>query len=585
MTNNTREQRPLLRREPSTPHYQTLPVTPPPLGTSLTARSSFSSFHAPRLPRLLSFKSRLSSPPSASPSSNSLPQQWQTKQQQRPGNRGSWHFQSRSEFRADFDPGICPSHTSPLPYRQLCILALLSLSEQSALNSMGPYLPAMLESFHDVPSDQVSLYIGLLASSFALAQLCSNFLWGFLSDRIGRKPVLMMGSLFLLCSCVGFGFSTSFRQAVILQTAMGVLNGNAAVFPTVVGELTDRSNQSTAFTWLPIVYSLGSITGPAMGGLFAGRYSEKYPYAAPNLFSAGLLAITLLVVGVGFREPDHGHLPRSGRERHKTLLECLPDSLRSFVRRNTTSASGALANGNERNNAEAEVGAQETTETEEESDVASVKSQTSFFSRTTVLLLASYFIFQLCSVAFATLYPVFAASPAPAGRSLDPATIGLLMTIAGFVTMGFQAFIFPTIKTEHGNIGTYRFAVLGLAVSLALMPLVGYLSEDKETLAWNNLLIYGEISTVLINNSCPDSQNLGALYGIAQSLSAAGRSLGPIIAGSIFSFAVNIAHEGAMVAWCLFSAIAMGGWLGSLVIHCPELESDDYRESHRADMI
>ncbi|KAL2887640.1 MFS transporter [Ceratocystis lukuohia] len=287
----------------------------------------------------------------------------------------------------------------------------------------------------------------------------------------------MMGSLFLLCSCVGFGFSTSFRQAVILQTAMGVLNGNAAVFPSVVGELTDRSNQSTAFTWLPIVYSLGSITGPAMGGLFAGRYSEKYPYAAPNLFSAGLLAITL-----------------SGRERHKTLLECLPDSLRSFVRRNTASASGALANGNERNNAEAEVGAQETTETEEESDVASVKSQTSFFSRTTVLLLASYFIFQLCSVAFATLYPVFAASPAPAGRSLDPATIGLLMTIAGFVTMGFQAFIFPTIKTEHGNIGTYRFAVLGLAVSLALMPLVGYLSEDKETLAWNNLLIYGEIN-------------------------------------------------------------------------------------------
>ncbi|KAL5611386.1 uncharacterized protein BROUX77_001542 [Berkeleyomyces rouxiae] len=575
MASRVDEQRPLLRRESSTPHYQTLPVTPPPASTSLTTRSSFSSFHTPRLSRLLSFRNRLTSPSSQpSPPGYTVPKPAQE----------SERYESL-QFHSAFGSHASPSHASPLPYNQLGILALVSMSEQSALNSISPYLPAMVASFHDVPSDQVSLYIGLLASSFALAQLCSNFLWGSLSDRIGRKPVLMMGTFFLLCSCVGFGFSTSFHQAVLMQVAMGALNGNAAVFPTAVGELTDRSNQSTAFTWLPIVYSVGSITGPAMGGLFAGRYSERYPYAPPNLFSAGLLAVTFLVMGMGFTEPN-----QASRQHQKTFLECLPRLLQRLVKpyilflspatmplrpSSSTTVSVTPSNAQDEH--------QDEDEGDQADDAVRTKSQASFLNRTTVLLLGSYFIFQLCSVAFATLFPVFAASPAPAGRSLDPATIGLLMTVSGLATMVFQAFIFPSLKTEHGNIGMYRFSILGLSLCLALMPLVGYLDSNKKQSTQADFTVYGEI--FLLNNSCPDSQHLGALNGLAQSLSAAGRSLGPFVAGTIFYFALSIGHQGTIVSWGLFAAVAVGGWLGSLGIHCLELESDDYRELHDESLV
>ncbi|KKA26504.1 hypothetical protein TD95_004248 [Thielaviopsis punctulata] len=532
------ERRPLLRRESTTPRYHSLPVAPPSARPS-SARSSFSSLQAPRLLFKRTF-SRDRHPPSDSTTTTNT--------------------SSSSSSRA-----------SPLPYAQLAILALLSLSEQTALNSMGPYLPLMMASFPDVPPDQVSLYIGLLASAFALAQLSSNFLWGFLSDCIGRKPVLMLGSFFLALSCIGFGFSRSFQHAVACQIAMGLLNGNAAIFPTVLGDLTDRSNQSAAFTWLPLVYSIGSVTGPAMGGLFVGKLSTTHPYAAPNIVSAVLLAITIVAMALGFSEPETNQ-----DKRKSSLWECLPDSLQRILKhwwhdseeaqrpriyvRDSLSGSVSLFHD-------------------------SANDPNPFFQRTTVLLLASYFVFQLCNVAFGTLYPVFAASGTPAGRDLDPATIGLLMSLAGVVTMAFQAFLFQSIKAQYGNIGTYRLALAGMVASLGLMPFVGYLDKDVPEMAWRNVLTYGEIGAVLlmrnINNSCPDGHNLGALNGLAQSLSAAGRSLGPVVAGSVFSLAVSHTQHGAVIAWCLFATVAVAGWLGTLVIHCPELESEDYIESHQ----
>ena len=65
---------------------------------------------------------------------------------------------------------------TPLPVRQLLLLAFLSLSEQTALNSISPYLPEMVVSMPSIPADDKGVYVGILASAFALAQLSTNFL-------------------------------------------------------------------------------------------------------------------------------------------------------------------------------------------------------------------------------------------------------------------------------------------------------------------------------------------------------------------------------------------------------------------------
>jgi hypothetical protein len=79
----------------------------------------------------------------------------------------------------------------------------------------------------------------------------------------------------------------------------------AGVVSTVLGEITDKSNQTSAFSWLPIIYGLGAITGPIIGGLLAGasldlngpssRVFAKYPYLLPNLVCSLLLLVDLML--------------------------------------------------------------------------------------------------------------------------------------------------------------------------------------------------------------------------------------------------------------------------------------------------
>lgn len=176
------------------------------------------------------------------------------------------------------------------------MLAVIALAEQTALNSISPYLPEMTKTFPEVRDGQTGLYVGLIASSFALAQFTTNFFWGWLSDKIGRKPVIIVGTFLTACCFVAFGFCRSLWQAILVQALMGLVNGNSGVVSTCLGEITDRSNQSRAFTYLPVVYGIGGITGPIVGGLLVFYKNplhkdspNPYPYLLPNLFSASTL--------------------------------------------------------------------------------------------------------------------------------------------------------------------------------------------------------------------------------------------------------------------------------------------------------
>ncbi|SLM33515.1 mfs general substrate transporter [Lasallia pustulata] len=155
----------------------------------------------------------------------------------------------------------------------------------------------MASGFPEVGPGQVGLYVGIIASSFALAQFATNFFWGLLSDRIGRRPVILMGTLLTAACFVAFGFCRTPWQAVVVQALMGLVNGNQGVISTMLGEITDRSNQSKAFTCLPVIYGLGGITGPLVGGLLVSEQSprNRYPSLPPNRVSAAVLVVDLII--------------------------------------------------------------------------------------------------------------------------------------------------------------------------------------------------------------------------------------------------------------------------------------------------
>jgi MFS family permease len=92
--------------------------------------------------------------------------------------------------------------------------------------SIFPYIYYMVSSF-DITKDerQIAIYASLVTSAFAIAEFSTGFLWGRLSDKIGRKPILLTGMAGTGLSMLLFGLSSSFPVALFARALGGLLNG------------------------------------------------------------------------------------------------------------------------------------------------------------------------------------------------------------------------------------------------------------------------------------------------------------------------------------------------------------------------
>lgn len=90
--------------------------------------------------------------------------------------------------------------------------------------SIFPYIYYMVEEF-GVPSNDISFYAGMVTSAFTFAEFSTGMLWGRLSDKIGRKPVLLTGLAGTALSVLIFGFAPNIWVALIARALGGLLNG------------------------------------------------------------------------------------------------------------------------------------------------------------------------------------------------------------------------------------------------------------------------------------------------------------------------------------------------------------------------
>jgi MFS family permease len=529
-------------------------------------------------------------------------------------------------------------HESPLPTRQLVVLAIIALAEQTALNSISPYLPEMTKSFPEVKDGQTGLYVGLIASSFALAQFTTNFLWGWLSDKIGRKPVIIMGTFLTMCCFMAFGFCRTLWQAVMVQALMGLVNGNSGVVSTCLGEITDRSNQSRAFTYLPVVYGVGGITGPIVGGLLVFYKNpldhtkpNPYPYLLPNLFSAAVLAIDLIVCMIFLEESldEAKHLPPLGKRLSSLfswMWQFTSSSRPTYVRRLFGKSSPRHARSDRDDDDEDD---DDDDDDDDASDSSGESAPTLFphtngemvsrkdiLNRDTILLLVTYFIFQLANISYNSLYPIFAEEQPPTGRGLKPEAVGLSLSFAGAITIVFQVGIFGKLRGKMGNKVAYRVSLALFVAAFILMPWVGYKNSDPykgigsgagwlwfelgvvlviKTIAGVGgltaalLLVRSHLKTFFlsccnllirtqITNSAPNHNVLGTLNGLAQTLSAAGRAAGPFVSGSLFTAATKIRPKGEALPFGIFAGISLLGFCMSFGIRGAGLEDDSWSD-------
>jgi MFS family permease len=145
--------------------------------------------------------------------------------------------------------------------------ALCRISEPIAFTSIFPYIYYMVQTFGITDDEKkISIYAGMVTSAFAIAEFSASIFWGWLSDKIGRKPVLLTGLAGTGISMLVFGFAKSLPVALLARTLGGLLNGwvskhtdgyalrmltchrNIGVILTTVGEVvTVESHQCESF--------------------------------------------------------------------------------------------------------------------------------------------------------------------------------------------------------------------------------------------------------------------------------------------------------------------------------------------------
>lgn len=104
-----------------------------------------------------------------------------------------------------------------------CFLAIVRLAEPIALTSIFPYAWPLVKKFNVGDEHDASFYAGLLISAFALSESMTGMFWGGLSDRIGRKPVLLAGCFGTMISMVMVGFASNIWVALAGRAIGGIL--------------------------------------------------------------------------------------------------------------------------------------------------------------------------------------------------------------------------------------------------------------------------------------------------------------------------------------------------------------------------
>src|SRR5919201_5159770 len=169
--------------------------------------------------------------------------------------------------------------------RPLLIIFLTILVNLIGFGIIIPLLPFYAETFRASP-----LEIGLLFASFSLCQLLASPVLGDLSDRWGRRPILIFSLLGTVVSFVMLALAHTLAMLFAARVVDGLSGGNITTARAYIGDITTEENRARAFGVLGAAFGLGFIIGPGLGGLFA-----EISYTAPIWAAAAITIVATLL--------------------------------------------------------------------------------------------------------------------------------------------------------------------------------------------------------------------------------------------------------------------------------------------------
>jgi DHA1 family tetracycline resistance protein-like MFS transporter len=360
--------------------------------------------------------------------------------------------------------------TIRLDYAELIPLWIAVFVDILGFSILIPFLPFFSQEY-GAPAWQ----IGLLLSTNALFGFFSGPIWGNLSDRYGRKPMLLISQLGTLVGFLMLAFSRNMPMLYASRIVDGIFGGNFPIAKAVIGDVVPPQERSRHMSNIGVAHVLASLVGPGLGGLLS-----QWGILAPGLLSAALTCITITVTFRYLRESN----PPERRSHVKMTSEQPSSSTRSNIWRNSAARYLLI--------------------------------QWGFHTM-------SFMIYVSCIALFANLL-----------LGLNSKEMGLLLMAAGVVRVLVRFLVFIPLLDWLGDRKT---AMLGLGIYVIVYLLLGFVRNEFQfalvlcTVSFAAACTRGVLTGFLSRAVKPWEQ--GKAMGTSASLDSFAQIAGPLVGGLI----------------------------------------------------
>lgn len=474
-----------------------------------------------------------------------------------------------------------------------------------SITLLFPFLPAMIKSF-GISHEDTGYYAGLVASSMFIGRTVASYFWGWLADKFGRRPIVIVSLSLLLAGMLGFGLSLSLYTAIVTRFWCGL---NSALVGTckaiiIVSEASDDTNQAIGMSVILTAWNVGLIVGPAIGGFLAqptekypnifpkGSFFDKFPFLLPCLFNCTLMLIAIVLNYLFLEET----LVKSENVETDELFPM--KSTDQLDNQDGLNKSGNLEM--------SEIGGTEEFDSppvDEDLEIlikSDVDSKTPrncqsaccccntcgcckalrrsklailLRDRNVIVSIAAYCMASFVVIGLDELFPLWAATQHSLG-GLDFSTnqIGTALLVVSVPLLVLHIILYPKFERRLGAIRVFQVANAFLGVTVLIMPFINtYYS--RPTVLWPLLLLillfmklntgFAFSSTGILVNNTVGSELLCSVNGLAATGASISRAVAPVVAGSAFAWSINHGFKpGFSLNVCFaFLLLSIGGVL------------------------
>lgn len=365
-----------------------------------------------------------------------------------------------------------------------------------------PLLPFYAEHF-----GASATIVGTLVSSFAFCQLIAGPILGKLSDRMGRKPLLIVSQI---GTCIGFlilASAQSLWMVFLSRIIDGATAGNLSLAQAYISDVTKPEERTKSFAVIGIAFGIGFLIGPALSG-WLSHYSYTYPILVAAALSAGsVICTSLLLPSV---EPH-------------TLNQSGPGGKRLGV--------------------------------------LDWKTYAQYFSRPELgPLLLQFFFFAFSFSMFVNGFALFSERRFKwHGKPFDAMQVGFILAWVGFLSIILQGGLIGRLVKRFGELSLVRSGFLVTAVTsfwLSRIDSIGELVANTGISSYGTGVVRPAVTALITHKASKQEQ--GVVLGLTQSLTSISAIIAPVIAGALID-------RGWLAAWAIgVGLMALCGMIAAL---------------------